>query len=178
MNTFFTTIVIGMVLSMDAFSLSLIYGIQQISKKDKILLAIIVGTYHFVMPIIGSLFGNLIISYIPFRVNILVSIIFFFIGIEMIYSSIKNKVEPLLVSIPGFLLFGLSVSMDSFTTGIGMSLINNNYLQVSATFALISGTFTYLGLVLGNKINKSFGPTSSLIGGMILLILAVYYYTV
>lgn len=178
MNTFLTTFIIGVVLSMDAFSLSLIYGIQNMSRKNKILLSIIVGAYHFIMPIIGRLFGNVIIRYIPFDVNVLVAIIFFFIGLEMIYSSIKNKVEPLLISIPGFLLFGLSVSIDSFTTGIGMSLINNNYLQVSTIFSLVSGSFTYFGLVLGNKINKAFGPISSLVGGMILLILAVYYYTI
>jgi putative Mn2+ efflux pump MntP len=96
----------------------------------------------------------------------------------MIYSSIKSKTEPLSVSIIGFLLFGLSVSIDSFTTGIGMNIINSNYIQVSTTFSILSCLFTYIGLILGNKINKSFGPTSSLIGGTILLILAIYYYTI
>jgi putative Mn2+ efflux pump MntP len=178
MNTFLTTFVIGISLSMDAFSLALIYGMEPLTKKNKIALSLTVGLFHFVMPLIGIFFGSLIIDYLPFNVNILVSIIFSLIGIDMIYSSIKNKTEPLSISIIGFLLFGLSVSIDSFTTGIGMNIINNNYLQVSTTFAILSALFTYTGLVLGNKINKSFGPTSSLVGGTILLILAIYYYTI
>ena len=88
-----------------------------------------------------------------------------------------GKEEKLSISILGFILFGLSVSIDSFTTGIGINIINNNYLEVSTIFALTSSIFTYIGLKLGNRINKKLGPISSLIGGMILLILSIYYYT-
>lgn len=178
MNTFLTTVVIGISLSMDAFSLALVYGMEPLTKIQKITLSLIVGIYHFFMPLIGLFFGNIITSHLPFKVNILVSIIFTLIGIDMIYSSIKNKVDPLSVSLIGFLLFGLSVSIDSFTTGIGMNIINKNYLQVSTIFAILSASFTYVGLLLGNKINKSFGSLSSLVGGIILLIIAVYYYTI
>ena len=178
MNTLLTTIIIGISLSMDAFSLSLVYGLEPINKNNKILLSIIVGIYHFIMPIIGLYFGKIIINFLPFKVNILVAIIFMVIGIDMIYSSFKNKEEKLSISILSFLLFGLSVSIDSFTTGIGINIINNNYLEVSTIFALTSSIFTYIGLKLGNRINKKLGPISSLLGGIILLILSVYYYTI
>lgn len=175
MNTFFTTLLIGVSLSMDAFSLSLIYGTQNISKKDKSILSLIVGSYHFFMPLLGLFFGSIIIKYLPIEIHTLVAIIFTIIGLEMIYSSLKNKNEPLLISIPGFLLFGLSVSIDSFTTGIGLEIINPNYFQVSTLFALTSGLFTYLGLSLGNKINKVFNKSSTIFGGTILILLAIYY---
>lgn len=175
MNTFLTTLIIGISLSMDAFSLSLVYGTQKMSPKEKILLSIIVGAYHFFMPLLGLKFGELITGYLPIKVNFLVSLIFGIIGLEMIISSLKNKQEPLLISIPGFFLFGLSVSIDSFTTGIGLNIINNNYIQVSTIFALTSAIFTYIGLILGNKINQAFGKTSTLVGGTILILLAIYY---
>ena len=63
MDTFFTTLIIGISLSMDAFSLALIYGTQSISKKNKIILSIIVGIYHFVMPLLGVFLGNIILIY-------------------------------------------------------------------------------------------------------------------
>lgn len=47
------------------------------------------------------------------------------IAIEMIISSFKEKEEKFLLSIPGYLLFGLSVSIDSLTTGIGFSAITD-----------------------------------------------------
>lgn len=123
MDTFFTTLIIGISLSMDAFSLALIYGTQSISKKNKIILSIIVGIYHFVMPLLGVFLGNIILKYLVINLSIVVSIIFLFIGIEMIISSIKDDSHDFVVSIFGFLIFGLSVSIDSFTTGIGLNVI-------------------------------------------------------
>ena len=156
---------------MDAFSLALIYGTQSISKRDKIILSIIVGIYHFVMPLLGVFLGNIILKYLVINLSIVVSIIFLFIGIEMIISSIKDDSHDFVVSIFGFLIFGLSVSIDSFTTGIGLNVINNNYLEVSSIFCIVSGSFTYLGLILGNKLGSIFGKLSTIIGGVILIIL-------
>ena len=53
-----TIFLIALSLSIDAFSLALIYGTQGISKRDKIILAIIVGMYHFIMPLIGLSIGS------------------------------------------------------------------------------------------------------------------------
>ena len=176
MNTFFTTLIIGISLSMDAFSLALIYGTQSISKKNKIILSIIVGIYHFVMPLLGVFLGNIILKYLVINLSIVVSIIFLFIGIEMIISSIKDDSHDFVVSIFGFLIFGLSVSIDSFTTGIGLNVINNNYLEVSSIFCIVSGSFTYLGLILGNKLGSIFGKLSTIICGVILIILGIIYF--
>ena len=176
MDTFFTTLIIGISLSMDAFSLALIYGTQSISKKNKIILSIIVGIYHFVMPLLGVFLGNIILKYLVINLSIVVSIIFLFIGIEMIISSIKDDSHDFVVSIFGFLIFGLSVSIDSFTTGIGLNVINNNYLEVSSIFCIVSGSFTYLGLILGNKLGSIFGKLSTRIGGFILIILGIIYF--
>lgn len=175
MNTFLTTLIIGISLSMDAFSLALIYGTQGLSKKNKILLSIIVGIYHFVMPLIGSFLGNIILKYLVINLNIVVSLIFLFIGVEMIISSIKNNYEEITVNMFVFLIFGLSVSIDSFTTGIGLNVINDNYIEVSSIFCVISGSLTYLGLILGNKLGNIFGKLSTLVGGFILIILGVIY---
>ena len=75
MDVFFTTIIVGISLSMDAFSIALIYGMQNISKKDKITLSLIVGLYHFFMPLIGLKIGSLITDIFLFNLNILVSIV-------------------------------------------------------------------------------------------------------
>lgn len=175
MNTFLMTLLVGISLSMDAFSLALVYGMQKITSKDKIILAIIVGSYHFFMPLIGLKIGNYITSYVFLDLDILVAVIFGVIGIEMIISSIKEKEEKIFLNILGFLIFGLSVSIDSLTTGIGLNVINNNYLQVAAIFAIVSAVFTYIGLILGNKLNDKIGKYSTILGGIILIILGIYY---
>ena len=175
MNALLSTIIVGISLSMDAFSLSLAYGTVGLSKKQEIILSIVVGIYHFFMPLLGLYFGNFITSRFVINVNLMVAVIFGIIGIEMIISSLKEDDERILISFVGFLLFGLSVSIDSFTTGIGLEIINDNYLQVSSVFAIVSGIFTYLGLKLGVKLNNNFGNYSTFIGGIILVCLGIYY---
>lgn len=176
MNSFLTTLIIGISLSMDAFSLSLLYGTLGMSKKEKILLSIIVGIYHFVMPLLGLSFGNAISSFIPYSLNIIVGIIFIVIGLEMIISSIKDKDKIYLINFTGFLLFGFSVSLDSFTTGIGLKLVNNNFLEVGTTFLLVSSFFTFLGLNIGSFLHKKVGFYATIIGGIVLMILGVLFF--
>lgn len=176
MDTFFTTLLIGISLSMDAFSLALAYGTQDINKNNKLILSIIVGLYHFIMPLLGLFFGNFITKYLIMNISILVGIIFLLIGIEMIISSLREKEEKLFLTLPGFFIFGFSVSIDSFTTGIGLNVINNNYLQVSIIFSLVSGLFTYIGLIFGNRLKSYFGKFSTIAGGLTLIILGIYYF--
>lgn len=170
-----TLILIAISLSMDAFSLALIYGTQGIEKKDKIILSIIVGIYHFIMPLIGLILGIILTNNITINTNILVGIILSLISIEMIISSFKEKEEKFLLTIPGYLIFGLSVSIDSLTTGIGLPAITNNFFLSSIIFSIISLIFTYLGLNLGNILNKKYGKISTIIGGSILFILGIIY---
>lgn len=166
---------IAISLSMDAFSLSLIYGTGGINKKDKLLLSIIVAIYHFIMPLIGLSIGLYIESKIFINTHVLVGIILSLIAVEMIISSFKNEEEKILYSIIGYLIFGLSVSIDSLTTGIGLPAITNNYLLSSIIFSVTSFFFTYLGLNLGTILNKKYGQISTVIGGIILLIIGIIY---
>lgn len=175
MNIFFTCFLIGISLSMDAFSLALIYGTYGLSKKNEIILSIIVGLFHFIMPLIGLSFGNMVIRYFMFNVNLVVGIIFGIIGIEMVISSIKEEEVKILISLIGFLFFGLSVSIDSLTTGIGLSAISKNYLGVASMFMIVSGLFTYMGLRLGNKLSDKFGKYATISGGIMMILLAIHY---
>ena len=176
MNTLLTTILIGIGLSMDAFSLSFSYGTLNINKKDRVILASLVGLFHFFMPILGLFIGNIILKYIIIDLDILLAIIISLIGIEMIISSIKKEDNTMLLSLLSFILFAFSVSIDSFSVGIGLKGINNNYLQVSIIFSLCSFIFTYVGLILGTKLNDLVGKYAKTIGGIILIGLGIYYF--
>ena len=172
MSSFFTILLIGISLSMDAFSLALVYGMIGINNKQKIFLSIIVGIYHFLMPLIGLKFGLFIDSISFINLHIISSIILIYIGIDLIVSNFKED-GTLIISIVGFIMFGLSVSIDSLTVGIGLKTITNNYLLSSIIFSLSSLTFTYLGLMMGNTIGKRVGKYAKLIGGITLIIISI-----
>ena len=168
-------ITIAISLSMDAFSLSLLYGTLNLEKKFIWKLSLIVSIYHFFMPILGQLFGKVIFSILPINPNFIVSIILCVIGIQMIIESLKEEKEVSVLNLLELLVFGFAVSIDSFSVGIGLSAISSHIIYCSSTFALCSGFFTYLGLKLGKKLNTIFGLLAPISGGIVLIILGIIY---
>lgn len=162
-------------LSMDAFSLALAYGTISLSKKEIKSLSSIVGIYHFFMPIIGMLVGNFIINLLHIKLNLITLIIFVFIGISMIISVIKGSEKVHKMKISEMILFGFAVSIDSFSIGIGIKSISNNFLLCSCIFSLVSTFFTYIGLILGNKLNILIGKFATILGGITLIILGLIF---
>lgn len=175
MGTLLVILLIGISLSMDAFSLAIIYGTYGIGKRNEFILSIIVGLFHFFMPLIGLCVGSVIMKSFLFSVHLIVGVIFGIIGISMVVSSSKEVDDKMLINFVSFLLFGLSVSIDSLTTGIGLSLISHNYLLVSSIFMTVSGIFTFMGLRFGSILNNKFGKCANIMGGIIMILLSFYY---
>lgn len=170
-----TIIIIAVSLSMDAFSLSLAYGTLNLDKKYIKKLSIIVGIYHFFMPLLGLSIGNILLKIIPINTNIIVCIVLTFIGMEMIIDTFKNEAEIKIMNIKELLIFGLAVSLDSFSVGIGLKAITQNYVLCVSIFSLSSFVFTYIGLMLGKKINNLIGKISTILGGLTLIIIGLLY---
>lgn len=171
----FILLVIAVSLSMDAFSLSLAYGTISLPKKQILTLSLIVGVYHFFMPIIGMLLGKLILNIIHLKPDIVVFIVLLFIGIQMIIESFKNEEQVQILSKIGLFLFGFAVSIDSFSVGIGLNTITNNYILSSLIFSISAFIFTYSGLILGKKISEMIGKIATILGGLTLIIISFIY---
>lgn len=193
-------ILLGVALSMDAFAISVTYGLvyQDITKKRALFIALVFGVMQGLMPLIGywlvelveiivgatagASAGNtmaLIVTWLAF-------ILLLFIGGKMLFEGIKelrnkeeNK-EPKVFSIKEVLLFGVATSIDALGSGVALhSGLSNNgtvFLHVSIIIC-ITFTISLVGVLLGNKIEKLFkGKTeiTSIIGGCILILLAVW----
>lgn len=172
---FFTNIMIAIGLSMDAFSLAILYGMSGIKKKNIYLLSSIVGIYHFLMPILGFYIGKLVLKILPMKPDILVGSIFLILAIQMFLSTFKEEEVTPLNKITSILLFGFTVSIDSFTVGIGLGTINNNLFLPPLIFSITSFLFTYVGLNLGKYLNVAFGKYATMLGSLILILLSFYY---
>jgi putative Mn2+ efflux pump MntP len=166
---------IGVGLSMDAFSLALCYGVLDISPLKRKLLALIVGIFHFFMPLLGMLFGNILEHYILFDMRFIVFSIFMLLGVEMVFGAMSKETNIILLNFIGLLLFAFTVSIDSFSAGVGIKFISNNYILCSVIFSLTSLSFTYVGLIIGGMIGAKYKETSKFIGGIILMLFALAY---
>lgn len=168
-------LLIAVSLSMDAFSLSLAYGTLNIEKEKRILISIVVGIYHFIMPLLGMFVGYKIINLLPIKPESAVFFILSIIGIQMIIETFKEERSISILKFSEILLFGFAVSLDSFSVGIGLNTIYENPLISAVVFSITSLIFTYLGLFFGKKINESIGKISTLLGGIGLIVIGFIY---
>lgn len=167
---------IAISLSMDAFSLALAYGTISLNKKETNTLSIIVGIYHFFMPILGMLLGKFITDIVHMGGDLIVLLIFSFIGINMIIETFKDEEKVSKMRFGEMILFGLAVSIDSFSIGIGINNLSNNIFLCSFIFSITSLIFTYIGLIFGSKLNKLIGKVSTLLGGVMLIVIGLIYF--
>ncbi len=168
-------LMVAVSLSMDAFSLSLAYGTLGIPRRQILLLSFIVGCFHFFMPIIGMFIGSSILNIIGINPDIIVFMVLFVIGVQMIFESFSQKDELKVMKTIELFLFAFAVSIDSFSVGLTLTNISNNYIFSAFIFALCSMFFTFIGLLLGNKIEKLVGKISTIIGGVVLVLIGVFF---
>ena len=193
-------ILLGVALSMDAFAISVTYGLvyQDITKKRAIFIALVFGLMQGLMPLIGywlvelveiivgatagASAGNtmaLIVTWLAFVLLLFIGGKMLFEGIKELRNKEENK-EPKVFSIKEVLLFGIATSIDALGSGVALhSGLSNNgtvFLHVSIIIC-ITFAISLVGVLLGNKIEKLFkGKTeiTSIIGGCILILLAVW----
>lgn len=168
-------IMIAIGLSMDAFSLAILYGTLNFNKRKTLTLAGSVGVFHFFMPLFGNLIGLFLLSVLPVSSNIVVGVIFLVISIQMLFSTFKEEEIVDLKGIFAIILFAFTVSIDSFSVGIGLSAVCDNKVLAVSIFSITSFLFTFMGLTIGSKLTEKFGKVSTLIGSMVLLVLSFVY---
>lgn len=171
MNFIYFFMAIG--LSMDAFSLAIAYGTNNINKLKILILSILVGIFHFLMPYIGSIIGSKIFFLIK-KSNYIVSTVFFLLAIEM-YKSRNEEHNETLTNIISLIIFSATVSIDSFSVGLALGINQNNLIPAFTIFSIISALFTFSGLTLGGYLSLKYGNKSNYLGIIILIVIGIKY---
>lgn len=169
-------ILIGFSLSLDAFSLSISYGLMNINKKKILIQSIMVGLFHFFMPLIGNIFGKLLIELTSINTKYLVAIIFGFITIDII-KNIKAEEKKYELNILEMILFACAVSLDSFSVGISLNYLSSSLFLGPTIFMILSMILTYVGFRIGKYISERVGLMSKVISALLLICICFYILT-
>lgn len=169
-----TLLLIGLSLSIDAFTLSLAYGLLNIPKKKIYLISGLVGVFHFVMPLIGYTISTFLNRIININYKYTLIIVLSFIVIEMI-KSLKEEVEEYNLNFQNIIIFAFLVSFDSLAIGLGIEYITDTILLGSIIFSISAFIFTYLGFMLGKFMSVKIGSLAKKIGIVILLLVIMYF---
>ncbi len=176
MNYFFNVLLIAIALSMDTFSLSLGIGTYNISHKLCLKISLIVGIMHFLMPFMGDIIGDKIVSFFSLNSNLFLGCILIFIAINLLIEMLKKE-ESLEMdfSLLGIFLFAFGVSIDAFSTGLGLSAITNNKFLAMLIFSIVSFAFTMIGLAIGKFASQKLGKKASILGFLLLMALGIFH---
>lgn len=160
---------------MDTFSLSLSLG--SIVKENKYLkyFPLVVGIFHYILPLLGNLIGIKIISTFNIASNIILGLILIILGINLAIHYFKDEEIKINLNIISIVLLAFSVSIDSFSVGLGISNITNKHYLSSLIFSVCSFSFTLMGLIIGKYSNKVIGKYASMLGIILLLLLGIYH---
>ena len=168
---------LALALSVDACVLSFSYGLvfRHFRAKNSMLLALFTGGFQGIMPVIGYFLANLVKTYIAPYAEILILIIFCFLGCKFIKEAFEKKQKPdqLCLGITCLLLGGIATSIDAFSAGISLSLYGNKILKPAILIAGITFINSHLGFWLGGKFKHIPSKWLEITAGLILILLGV-----
>ncbi len=179
---FINSILLGVGLAMDAFSVSMANGLNEPFMKTKKLLSIagVFAGFQALMPVLGWVCIHTIVEhfkafekFIPWIALILLC----YIGGKMLYDGIKcsNECpEPVKLGIVSLLVQGVATSIDALSVGFTIA----DYDFASALLcAFIIAAVTFLiciaGLIIGKKFGTKLSNKAQLLGGVILIFIGI-----
>ena len=192
-------ILLGIALSMDAFSVSIIDGLiySNLNKKKMIIIALTFGLMQAIMPLIGYWLIELVTHFVGEQggadvantIHLVVTWVAFglliLIGGKMIYEAASTMKKEKHVTVKEFsfkevFIMGIATSIDALATGFALKAdISTNvtiWLHVSIIL-VITFAICMVGVILAKQIHKLLKgrlEVANLIGGIILVLLAVW----
>ena len=178
---FVNSLLLGVGLAMDAFSVSMANGLNEpgMSRRRMGAIAGVFAAFQALMPLAGWVCVHTVLQLFEgFTVLIpwIALILLAYIGGKMLLEGIRHKEgeEAAAVSGGGLLLQGVATSIDALSVGFTIA----EYGPVMAVVcALLIAVVTFIictaGLVIGRKFGTRLAGRASILGGAILIFIGV-----
>ena len=179
---FFNSVLLGVGLAMDAFSVSLANGLNEPSMKKKKMCGI-AGVFAFfqaLMPMVGWICVHVILSYFQAFEKFIPWIalgLLLFLGGKMLLEARKGEEEgdeKTGLGIAALLVQGVATSIDALSVGFTIASYD---LCMALVCALIIAVVTFFisisGLVIGKKFGTNMSRKASILGGVILILIGL-----
>ena len=162
-------IFVAIALGMDAFSVSLGMGMQQLRLKKIMKIGLVFGLFHVILPFIGIVFGKILSAQIGYIATLISGLILVGIGVQMILTAFNHEDQSNVTTRKfGLIFLGLSVSVDSFPVGLSIGMSGVQTMIALFLFGIVSTLMTWIGFLLGRKVHGLLGVYSEMLGGSIL----------
>ncbi|MBP2076228.1 manganese efflux pump MntP family protein [Oceanobacillus polygoni] len=167
--------VVAIAIGMDAFSISLGLGLVKLRLKRIAFVGMTIGIFHIIMPFFGMVLGKAISEQIGDLTTLASGALLFFIGAQMFFSAFSHEAQKRMQPVGlSLLLIAFTVSLDSFTVGLGLGISGVRVILTLILFGVASAFLACLGMLLGRKVQGYLGVYSELLAGSILCCFGIY----
>ena len=175
------SVLLGIGLAMDAFSISVASGLAEPEMKKKRMLQIcgIFGIFQFLMPMIGWFCVHSLVElfsvfekFVPWIALILLM----YLGIKLIIEGIKkdNDAPAIILGNRRLLMLGIATSIDALS--VGFTISEYSFMQALVSSVII-GVVTFAiciaGIAAGRKIGTKLSSVAPVVGGAILIAIGI-----
>lgn len=175
---------IALGLAMDAFAVSLANGviIKNVKISHALTFGLYFGSFQCGMALLGWLAGRTFASYLSRFGPWIAFILLAMIGCNMIIEGVKrnkNGADESSVKNEDILkwsnmsMLAVATSIDALAIGVSLAIVNTYIVSTSIIIGLFAFILSLVGVLIGNKLNKVFKKNAEIVGGVILLIIAI-----
>lgn len=165
-----TLIIMAFALGMDAFSVGLGMGMFKLRLRQIFKIGITIGLFHIWMPLLGMIAGRFLSEKFGDFAAYCGGGLLIVLGVQMLWSCFKEDESTFITPVGlGLLVFALSVSLDSFSVGLTLGIYGAKTVLVLTCFGIGATILTWIGLLVGRKVQGWLGTYSEALGGSILL---------
>ncbi len=180
---FINSVLLGVGLAMDAFSVSMANGLKEPQMKAG-RMSLIAGVYaffQFAMPMIGWICVHTVVVYFLAFENFIpwiALVLLLFIGGKMLIEGIKGGDEednsPNQLSFGVLIVQGIATAIDALS--VGFTIAEYDWVMAvvaSLIIAIVTFAICIGGLVIGKKIGTKLNNKAAILGGVILIVIGI-----
>ena len=179
---FFNSILLGVGLAMDAFSVSLANGLNEPNMKigKMCLVSGIFGVFQGLMPLLGWVCIHTVVQYFHAFEKLIPWIalgLLGFIGGKMLLEGIRGdssgEAKPEL-GLAALLVQGIATSIDALS--VGFTIADYDLLPAvlaAALIAVVTFVICYAGLIIGKNVGTKIAGKAGILGGVILIFIGI-----
>lgn len=177
---FCNSVLLGVGLAMDAFSVSLANGLNEPCMKKRKMCAVagIFAVFQALMPMIGWICVHLLVQYFrAFQKFIpwIALILLLFIAGKMLLDGLRKEEdenECVRIGFVTMLIQGVATSIDALSVGFTIAEYGLLMAIVCACIiAVVTFVICMVGVNIGKKVGTRFSNKASVLGGMILILI-------
>lgn len=175
----FTTILLALGMSVDAFAAALARGAGSLhyTWRQTVKTALIFGIVETITPLIGWLVGSMAQKFIAAYDHWLAFGLLLALGLKMIWGALhddddeaaaadKNRTDTTLTLT---IITAIATSIDSMVVGVGLAFLDANIWLTALAIGTSTTIMAAIGLRLGRLLGQKIGSRAEMAGGVVLI---------